>query len=79
MSVATENGITSYTNGITSYTNGSTIGIIKEIKNPKVATITPAENGFVVATSKVTEYGQNFAVAYTIEEVNKIISEYYAA
>ena len=52
---------------------------IKPINNPKIVTITPATNGFVVQMSKVAEYGQDYAVATTVDEVGTIISTYFTA
>jgi hypothetical protein len=40
--------------------------------------MTPAKNGFVIQMQKTTEYGQDYAVATSTEEVTKIISEYFA-
>jgi hypothetical protein len=51
----------------------------KPINNPKTVIMTPAKNGFVIQMAKTTEYGQDYAVATTMEEVTKIVSEYFAA
>ncbi len=48
----------------------------KPINNPKSLTISPAKNGFIVQMAKTTEYGQDYAVATTIDEVAKIITDY---
>lgn len=59
---------------------GTALGIAtKPINNPKTATMTPAKNGFVIQMAKTVEYGQDYAVATTVEEATKIISEYFSA
>jgi hypothetical protein len=49
---------------------------LKPISNPKNIVITPAKNGFIVQMQKTTEYGQEYAVASSIEEISKLIEDY---
>ena len=49
------------------------------IANPKSAVISPAKNGFVVQMQKVDKYRQDYAVATSVDEVTKIIADYFAA
>lgn len=50
----------------------------KPINNPKGLTISPAKNGFIVQMQKTTEYGQDYAVASSVDELSKIIEDYLA-
>jgi hypothetical protein len=49
----------------------------KPIKNLKSAVVTPAQNGFVVQMQKVDEYGCEYAVAKTLDEVSPIFKGYF--
>ena len=53
-------------------------GPIKPITNSKSANISVADNGFVIQIAKTTEYGNTFMVAKTIEEIQEIITNYFA-
>lgn len=52
-------------------------GVLAKPKNPKSATITEADNGFVISMQKVEEYGSHFAVAKSLEEIPDIIGSYF--
>lgn len=53
---------------------GSTLN---PIKNPKRANVQEVSNGYLVSLSKVNTYGEDYAVASTVEEVNSIINGYF--
>jgi hypothetical protein len=48
----------------------------KPNSNPKSLTISPAMNGFIVQMQKTTEYGQDYAVATSLEDIARIIGDY---
>jgi hypothetical protein len=48
----------------------------KPINNPKTVTITPAKNGIIVQMQKTNEYGQDYAVAFSLADISKIIADY---
>jgi len=48
----------------------------KRINNPKSLTISQATNGFIVQMQRTAEYGQDYAVAMSIDEIAKIIADY---
>ena len=56
-------------------TNASTP---KPISNLKSLTISLARNGFIIQMQKQTEYGQDYAVATSLEDIAKIIGDYLA-
>lgn len=56
---------------------GSLIPNAKPIKNMKSSVITAATNGFVIQMQKVEEYGQDYAIAATVEDITKILSDYF--
>jgi hypothetical protein len=55
------------------------VSLQSQFNNPKRASISVASNGFVVSMQKVTEYGEEWAIAATVEDITKIISDYFAA
>jgi len=63
-------------------TTGATLGSTEYahlINNPKSATVTTAQNGFVIQLQRVSQYGQDYSVATTPDEITSILAAYFAA
>lgn len=51
---------------------------LASIINPKSVHIQKAQNGFVLQLQKVDEYGQDYSIAASIEDIGEIIKTYFA-